>query len=151
VAVCQHASGCYPIAAFAVSTDGQLRKSARGDRISCAPIEPGNARCYAQGMPRHELPPARRSPATRVTLLILLVVLLFGTRSFAAYAIEIEWWKELGQLKTWFSMLYYSIAPIAAATLLAFGALWIAHARALPEIAPFCRLARPHVRGAVAR
>ena len=82
-------------------------------------------------MPRHELPSARKSPATRVTLLILLVVLLFGTRSFAAYAIEIEWWKELGQLNTWFSMLYYGIAPVAAATLLAFGALWIAHARAL--------------------
>src|SRR5438552_2052512 len=91
----------------------------------------GDARCYAQGMPRQELPPARRSPATRVTFLILLVVLLFGTRSFAAYAIEIEWWKELGQLNTWLSMLYYSIAPVAAATLLAFAALWISHARAL--------------------
>src|SRR6188768_3113688 len=82
-------------------------------------------------MPRHELPPARRSPAARVTFLILLVVVLFGTRSFAGYAIEIEWWKELGQFKTWLSMLYYGIAPVAAATLLAFAALWISHARAL--------------------
>ncbi len=82
-------------------------------------------------MPRYEISSGRRSPATRVTLLILLLVLLFGIRSFSGYAIEIEWWKELGQLNTWFSMLYYSIAPVAAATLLAFAALWISHARAL--------------------
>ena len=82
-------------------------------------------------MPRLELPPGRRSPATRITLLAILLFLLFGIRSLASYAIEIEWWKELGQLNTWFSMLYYSIAPVAAATLLAFAALWISHARAL--------------------
>jgi hypothetical protein len=82
-------------------------------------------------MPRYEISSGRRSPATRVTLLILLVLLLFGVRSFSGYAIEIEWWKELGQFNTWLSMLYYSIAPVAAATLLAFAALWISHARAL--------------------
>lgn len=82
-------------------------------------------------MPRYEISSGRRSPATRVTLLILLLILLFGIRSFSSYAIEIEWWKELGQLNTWFSMLYYSIAPVTAATLLAFAALWISHARAL--------------------
>ena len=60
-----------------------------------------------------------------------MLFLLFGVRTFSGYAIEIEWWKELGQLNTWFSMLYYSIAPVAAATLLAFAALWISHARAL--------------------
>jgi len=58
-------------------------------------------------MPRYEIPSGRRrSPATRITLLILVLLLLFGARSFAGYAIEIEWWKELGQLKTWLSMLY---------------------------------------------
>ncbi|MEO8593303.1 MAG: UPF0182 family protein [Candidatus Solibacter sp.] len=82
-------------------------------------------------MPRQELPSARRSPATRITLLILVLAVLFGARSFAAYVIEIEWWKELGQFNTWLSMLYYSIAPVAAATVLAFLALWISHARAL--------------------
>lgn len=82
-------------------------------------------------MPRHELPSPRRSPATRILFAILLLVVLLGARSFAAYAIEIEWWKELGQFNTWVSMLYYSIAPVAAATLLAFLALWVAHARAL--------------------
>ena len=83
-------------------------------------------------MPRYEISSGRRrSPATRITLLILVLFLLFGARSFSGYAIEIEWWKELGQFNTWLSMLYYSIAPVAAATLLAFAALWISHARAL--------------------
>ncbi|HUI77305.1 MAG TPA: UPF0182 family protein [Bryobacteraceae bacterium] len=73
----------------------------------------------------------RRSPATRVTLIVLLLILLLGARSIASYAIEIEWWKELGQLNTWFSMLYYSLFPLVAATLLAFAVLWVAHARAI--------------------
>jgi uncharacterized membrane protein (UPF0182 family) len=82
-------------------------------------------------MIRHELPPGRRSPAARITLLAILLFLLFGVRTFANYAIEIEWWKELGQFNTWLSMLYYGFAPVAAATLLAFVALWVSHARAL--------------------
>jgi len=85
-------------------------------------------------MARYQIEPGRRSfrsPATLITLAVILLVLLFGVRSLAAYAIEIQWWKELGQFNTWLSMLYYSVAPVAAATLLAFAALWIAHARAL--------------------
>ncbi len=92
---------------------------------------PTRARCYPQLMPPYELPQGRRPPVLRITLIVLAVLLLFGLRSFAGYAIEIEWWKELGQLNTWFSMLYYGIAPVAAATLLAFVALWVSHARAL--------------------
>src|SRR5947207_2683716 len=84
-------------------------------------------------MPRYEIPPGRRrrSPATRITLIGVLLLILFSARSFASFAIEIEWWKELGQFRTWVSMLYYSLAPLAAATALAFVALWITHARAL--------------------
>ncbi len=69
--------------------------------------------------------------AGRITLIVLLLVLLFGARSLASYAIEIQWWKELGQFNTWLSMLWYSVAPVVAATLLAFAVLWMAHARAL--------------------
>lgn len=65
------------------------------------------------------------------TLIAALLVLLVAARWIAVYTIEIEWWKELGQLRTWLSMLYYGIAPVAAATLLAFAVLWISHARAL--------------------
>ncbi len=69
--------------------------------------------------------------AGRITLIVLLLVLLFGTRTLASYAIEIQWWKELGQFNTYLSMLWYSVAPVVAATLLAFAVLWMAHARAL--------------------
>ena len=73
----------------------------------------------------------RGSRAGRYTLIALILILLFGTRSLASYAIEIQWWKELGQFDTWLSMLWYSVAPVVAATLLAFAVLWLAHARAL--------------------
>src|SRR5262245_10612477 len=83
-------------------------------------------------MPVHELPASdHRAPVGRITLIVVLLVLLLSARWIAGYAIEIEWWKELGQFRTWLSMLYYSIAPVAAATLAAFAVLWIAHARAL--------------------
>ena len=67
-------------------------------------------------MPRYQIPARRRSPATRLTLIGVLLLLLFSARSFATYAIEIQWWKELGQFNTWLSMLYYSLAPLAVAT-----------------------------------
>ena len=66
-----------------------------------------------------------------IALVVTLAALLLGIRTFASYAIEYAWWKELGQLRTWFSMLSYEIAPLVAATLLAFAVLSIAHARAL--------------------
>ena len=67
----------------------------------------------------------------RITLIVLAIALLFAARTIASYVIEVEWWKELGQFDTWLSMLTYSFAPLAAATLLAFAMLWITHARAL--------------------
>ncbi len=83
-------------------------------------------------MPREiEQRHARTSRAGRIAFFVVLGLLLLGARSFASYAIEIEWWKELGQFHTWLSMLYYGIAPVTLATLLAFAALWITHARAV--------------------
>jgi uncharacterized membrane protein (UPF0182 family) len=85
-------------------------------------------------MARYQIEHGRRtpgSPTTRITIIVLLVVLLFGARSMASYVIDFAWWKELGQLDTWLSMLTYSIAPVLAATLVAFAALWLAHVRAL--------------------
>ena len=78
---------------------------------------------------RHDARPRARRPL--ITLLIILVLLLIAARSMASYAIEVQWWSELGQFHTWLNMLYYSLAPLAAATLVAFAALWITHARAL--------------------
>jgi uncharacterized membrane protein (UPF0182 family) len=85
-------------------------------------------------MDRYRIESGRRAPhhpAARVTIIVAVILLLLGARSFASYAIEVSWWKELGQFRTWLSMLYYQVAPVAIATLVAFAALWIAHARAL--------------------
>ena len=82
----------------------------------------------------HQIERGRRAPgstAVRIALVVAVVLLLFGARSIASYAIEMAWWKELGQFRTWLSMLAYSFAPTTAATLVAFAVLWIAHARAL--------------------
>ena len=75
---------------------------------------------------------APRSPKVgRIALLAIVVLLLFGARTIASYAIEIAWWKELGQFRTWMSMLYYSVAPVALATVVAYAVLWMTHARAV--------------------
>src|SRR5580692_5591617 len=73
-----------------------------------------------------------RSPKVgRIALVVIVLVLLFGARTIASYAIEIAWWKELGQFRTWLSMLYYSVTPVTIATVIAFAVLWLTHARAL--------------------
>ena len=83
-------------------------------------------------MPR-QIGPGRRlsSPAALIAAGVVLLALLLGARTIASYAIEAAWWRELGQFHTWLSLLTYSVAPVAAATLVAFFTLWIAHARAL--------------------
>ncbi len=82
---------------------------------------------------QYEIEGARRSGsrAVRIALIAAIVLLLLGSRFIASYVIEIAWWKEMGQFQTWLDMLAYSVAPVALATLIAFAALWIAHARAL--------------------
>jgi len=85
-------------------------------------------------MPQYRIDRGRRPdgpPRLVIMLIVAVIVLLFAARTIASYVIDVEWWKELGQLDTWLSMLTYSFAPLAAATVLAFGALSIAHARAL--------------------
>src|ERR1035438_5423496 len=67
----------------------------------------------------------------RITIIVLAIVILLGARSLASFSIEYQWWKELGQIDTWLAMLAYGFAPLLAATLIAFGVLWVAHARAL--------------------
>jgi uncharacterized membrane protein (UPF0182 family) len=70
-------------------------------------------------------------PPRKLFFIITALVLLIGGRTIASYIIDYEWWKELGQLQTWTTMLLYTMAPAAAAFLLAFGVLWAAHARGL--------------------
>src|SRR5438034_588690 len=69
--------------------------------------------------------------AGKVALIIVAFLVLLGAGTIAGYVIEYQWWKEIGQTETWFDMLWYSMAPVAAATLLAFIVLWTAHARGM--------------------
>lgn len=78
----------------------------------------------------HQIPGGRRSP--RLPLLVgFLLLLLLASRSIAHYVIEYQWWKEMGQLSTWFNVLLYGFLPVVTAGVLTFAALWIAHARGL--------------------
>ena len=73
-------------------------------------------------------------PSQIRNLLGLGALLLFSVWTIttaANFIIEYHWWKEVGQVQTWISMMWYSIAPAAAGTLVAFVALWVAHARGL--------------------
>jgi hypothetical protein len=63
--------------------------------------------------------------------LLLAVILPALTSTIAHFIIEYNWWKEVGQVGTWISMLWYSIAPFVVGALVAFIALWVAHARGL--------------------
>src|SRR5664279_4702397 len=69
----------------------------------------------------------------RVFILVLLSLAFIGwaVPTAANFIIEYNWWKEVAQVNTWVSMLWYSIAPAAAGTLVAFIALYVAHARGL--------------------
>ena len=66
-----------------------------------------------------------------MTLIALAFVLLIGLRTGSSLMIEYQWWNELGQVDTWVNLFLYSFAPIAAATLVAFVVLWVAHSFAL--------------------
>lgn len=82
-------------------------------------------------MERYQIPRSRQSRINRISIVVFLLLLLAFARTFASYAIEVKWWQELGQFETWLNMLWYNLAPLGAATLLAFVVLWITHARAL--------------------
>jgi hypothetical protein len=66
--------------------------------------------------------------------IVIVLLILFGARTAASWVLEYEWWKEMGQMTTWVSMLIYGVAPIVAAAVVAFCVFWIAHARALKSI-----------------
>ncbi|HUS05310.1 MAG TPA: UPF0182 family protein, partial [Bryobacteraceae bacterium] len=73
----------------------------------------------------------REGPPRRVIFILIALALLIGARTGASYLIDYQWWKELGQVQTWTTMMFYTIAPAALAALLAFAILWAAHARGL--------------------
>ena len=82
-------------------------------------------------MPQYELPPPSRSRVLLPVLIGILIVILFGARTIAGYIVEYNWWREMHQVPTWIDLLLYQIAPVTAATLVAFAVLFVTHARAL--------------------
>ncbi len=62
---------------------------------------------------------------------VLLVIFLWGCSAGSDFVIDYNWWKEIGQVSTWISMLWYSVAPFVVAAVVAFIALYVAHARGL--------------------
>src|SRR5580700_7950807 len=66
-----------------------------------------------------------------IFLAVGVILALWASTTAADFVIEYNWWKEIGQVNTWVGMLWYSIAPAAAGSLVAFFALWVAHARGL--------------------
>ncbi len=59
-------------------------------------------------------------------VVILLFVLLLGSRYFAETLIAYAWWRELGQLDTWVNLLLYGTGPVAIAAVLLFIAFFAA-------------------------
>ena len=68
---------------------------------------------------------------TQIRNLIVLAALvglsLWAITIASNFIIDYSWWKEVGQVGTWVSMLWYSIAPIGTGVVVAFIALWIGH------------------------
>ena len=64
-----------------------------------------------------------------VGLVVLFIVGLIVVNWGASILIDYSWWKELGQVRTWLDLYAYSTLPIAAATLLTWIVLLIAHSR----------------------
>jgi uncharacterized protein len=64
-------------------------------------------------------------------LAVLLALSLRAITIAANFIIDYNWWKEVGQVSTWVSMLWYSVAPVGAGILVAFIALWVAHGQGL--------------------
>jgi uncharacterized membrane protein (UPF0182 family) len=65
------------------------------------------------------------------TIFAIGLTLLIAVRTAASLLIEYQWWKEVDQVQTWFNLYLYSFAPIAVATIIAFGVFWTAHSLGL--------------------
>lgn len=83
------------------------------------------------GVAYPELTGPSRKQGRIIGLILLLLVLLVSARTIASFVIEFQWWKEMGQLTTWISMLAYRVTPVVVASLLAWAVLLLAHSRAL--------------------
>ena len=82
---------------------------------------------------RHRQLPGRQTRGGCLWYGILAVVLFVALRWLCSWTIDYQWWKEMGQLRTWYSILAYSVIPACGATIIAFVIFWIAHSLALQK------------------
>jgi hypothetical protein len=82
---------------------------------------------------RHRQLPGRQARGGCLWYAIIAVILFVALRWVCSWTIDYQWWKEMGQLHTWFSILAYSVIPATGATILAFVVFWIAHSLALQK------------------
>ena len=66
-----------------------------------------------------------------IFIVLLIFLVLIGGRTLASWILDYEWWKEIGQVSTWVSMMLYGVAPGVAVWFLGFSVYWIAHARGM--------------------
>jgi uncharacterized protein len=73
----------------------------------------------------------RGSQTGCITLVVVAALFLVGARTLASWVLDFQWWREMGQVETWFNMLGYAVAPAVLVAAIAFIAFWIAHARGM--------------------
>ena len=64
-----------------------------------------------------------------IIFVAIVLALLLASRTGAQFAIEYQWWQELGQVQTWITMLLYRIFPVTIASLLCWPVILWAHRR----------------------
>lgn len=69
------------------------------------------------------------SQVRTLIFVVIVLALLLGSRTGAEFAIEYQWWNELGQVQTWITMVLYRLLPTILASLLCWPALLWAHRR----------------------
>jgi uncharacterized membrane protein (UPF0182 family) len=77
-------------------------------------------------------PPMRGRVRRRLLVLsIVMVLILVGAPIVASYVVEYRWWREMNQVATWIDIMAYTLLPVAMATLLTFGVLFVAQGRGM--------------------
>ena len=64
-------------------------------------------------------------------LAAVVFAILIAGRWLADFAIDWQWWGEIGQRDTWIAMLAYGTGPVLAATVILFAVFFTEHARGL--------------------
>ena len=75
--------------------------------------------------------PVPRARRWIVVLAAVVFAILIAGRWLADFAIDWQWWGEIGQRDTWIAMLAYGTGPVLAATVILFAVFFTAHALGL--------------------